>query len=725
MKQVVQNLRGDVRLTEVPAPALRPGGVLVRTVCSVLSPGTERTNVERSRRSILSKAKDRPDLVRQVIQRMRRDGWSATLRSVNERLDALVPMGYSSAGVVEAVGEGVRDLRVGDRVACAGGGYASHAELVWVPQQLCARVPAAGPRDVPLGDAAFATLGAIALQGFRQGELRLGETVAVTGLGLLGLLTVQLAKAAGCRVVAADLDPERIALALRLGADVAVRAGDEYETAVRQATGGRGADAVLITAATDSAEPVRQAGRLARDRAVVVVVGAVPADVPRSPFYEKEVDVRFSRSYGPGRYDPSYEEHGHDYPIGYVRWTEQRNLEAVLDLLAQGRLDLAPLVSHRFPIAEAERAYQVLTDPGAKALAIVLEYPDSVARTTRVELAGATARTGAAPTGKVRIGVVGASGFARAVMIPALKELPEVSLRGMAAANGLNARSAATQAGFEYCTSDYRELLADPEIDVVMIATRHGLHAEQAVAALEAGKRVFVEKPLCLTEEELDRIVAAWRAAGRPATMVGFNRRFSPHTARVSTLFAGRRDPLSIHYRINAGQLPPGSWVNDPVEGGGRILGEVCHFADLSAALVGSQPAHVFAETVGPDGVAATLRYPDGSVAVLQYLSGGHPKVPKERIEILGAGSVALIDDFQTTTWQGPGGEGKFAPGGQDKGHRAEFAAFVRAVREGAAEPLSFGQCVGSTLTTFRIRDSAAGGVGLPMEGIGSLIEPA
>ena len=718
MKQVVQNLRGDVRLTEVPAPALRPGGVLVRTVCSVLSPGTERTNVERSRRSMLSKAKDRPDLVRQVIERMRRDGWTATLKSVNERLDALVPMGYSSAGVVEAVGEGVRDLRVGDRVACAGGGYASHAELVWVPQLLCARVPSGGPHEVRLADAAFATLGAIALQGFRQGELRLGETVAVTGLGLLGLLTVQLAKAAGCRVVAADLDPDRIALARRLGADVAVRAGEEYETAIRQATSGRGADAVLITAATDSPEPVRQAGRLARDRAVVVVVGAVPADVPRSPFYEKEVEVRFSRSYGPGRYDPSYEERGHDYPVGYVRWTEQRNLEAVLDLLAQGRLDLEPLVSHRFQIAEAERAYQVLTDPDAKALAIVLEYPEAVARTSRVDLLAEPARGRASVEGKVRIGVVGASGFARAVMIPALGELPEVTLRGMAAANGLNARSVATQAGFEYCTSEYRDLVADPEVDAVMIATRHGLHAEQAVAALEAGKRVFVEKPLCLTQEELNRIVAAWRAAGRPATMVGFNRRFSPHTAKVRGLFAGRGEPLSIHYRINAGRLPAGSWVNDPQEGGGRILGEVCHFADLSAALVGQQPVYVSAEAVGPDGVAATLRYPDGSVAVLQYLSGGHAKVPKERIEVVGAGTVAVIDDYKTTTWQSPAGEGKFAPGGQDKGHRAEFAAFVRAVREGTAEPLSFTECVGSTLATFRIRDAAAAGVGLPIEHI-------
>jgi predicted dehydrogenase/threonine dehydrogenase-like Zn-dependent dehydrogenase len=714
MKQVVQNLRGEVRLTEVPVPALRPGGLLVRTVYSVLSPGTERTNVERSRRSLLSKARDRPDLVRQVLERLRRDGWSATLRGVNERLDALLPMGYSSAGVVEAVGEGVRDFRVGDRVACAGGGYASHAELVWVPQLLCARVPSRGPREVPLDQGAFATLGAIALQGFRQGELRLGETVAVTGLGLLGLLTVQIAKAAGCRVVAADLDPDRIALALRLGADIAVPANEEYEAAVRQATAGRGADAILITAATDSAEPVRQAGRLARDRAVVVVVGAVPADVPRSPFYEKEVDVRFSRSYGPGRYDPGYEEQGHDYPVGYVRWTEQRNLEAFLDLLLQGRIDPGPLVTHRFPIAEAERAYEVLTDASAKALAIVLEYPDAAPRASKVVLPRHP--RAAAAAGKVRLGVIGASGFARAVMIPALQAVPDVALRGMAAASGLNARSVAEQAGFEYCTSDYRELLADPDVDAVLIATRHGLHAEQTAAALAAGKRVFVEKPLCLTEEELDRIVAAWQAAGRPAAMVGFNRRFSAHTAAVQGLFAGRGEPLSIHYRINAGRLAPGSWINDPQEGGGRILGEVCHFADLAAALVGAQPVHVSAEPVSPDGVAATLRYPDGSVAVVQYVSTGHPNVPKERIEVVGAGTVAEIDDFKVTTWQAPGGAGKLAPGGQDKGHRAEFAAFVRAVRDGGPEPLSFEECVASTLATFRIRDAAATGVGLPIE---------
>lgn len=712
MKQVVQNLRGEVRLTEVPTPALRPGGVLVRTVCSVLSPGTERTNVERSRRSMLAKARERPDLVRQVIERIRRDGWSATMRSVNERLDALVPMGYSSAGVVEAVGEGVQHLQPGDRVACAGGGFASHAELVWVPQLLCARVP--GPREVPLHEAAFATLGAIALQGFRQAELRLGETVAVTGLGLLGLLTVQIAKAAGCRVVAADLDAERIALALRLGADVAVQAGEEYESAVRQATGGRGADAVLITAATDNAEPVRQAGRLARDRAIVVIVGAVPADVPRSPYFEKEIEVRFSRSYGPGRYDPSYEEQGRDYPIGYVRWTEQRNLEAILDLLAQGRLNLEPLVTHRFPIDQAERAYAVLTDASARALAIVLDYPSPAGRTSRVDLAPGGGTPRSSSEGKVRIGVVGASGFSRAVMIPALAALPEASLRAMAASNGLNARSVAEQAGFEYCTSDLRDLLADRDVDAIMIATRHGQHADQTVAALEAGKSVFVEKPLCLDEDQLDRIVAAWRAAGRPTAMVGFNRRFSPHTARLRELFKGRGDPLAILYRINAGYLPPGSWVHDPVEGGGRILGEVCHFADLSSAIVGAQPVYVSAEPVRPDGVAALLRYADGSVATLHYVSGGHPKVPKERIEVIGAGTVAVVDDFKLTTWQGPGGEGKLAPGGQDKGHRAEFAAFVRAVR--TAEPseiLSFADCVQSTLTTFRIRDAAAGGVGL------------
>lgn len=716
MKQIVQNLRGEVRLTDVPPPAIRPGGVLVRTVCSVLSPGTERANVERSRRSIFAKARERPELARQVIARMLREGWSGTMRSVNDRLDALIPMGYSSAGIVEAVGEGVRELRVGDRVACAGGGYASHAELVWVPELLCARVPADAAQEVSLRDAAFATLGAIALQGIRQAGIRLGETVAVTGLGLIGLLSVQLAKANGCRVVAADLDSERIALARRLGADAAVRAGEEYEAAVRQATGGRGVDAVLLTAATDSAEPVREAGRLARDRAVVVVVGAVPADIPRSPYFEKDLQVRFSRSYGPGRYDPAYEEGGHDYPIGYVRWTEQRNMEAFLDLLAQGRITLDPLVSHRFPIAQAEQAYAELMDASSRALAIVLDYPSRPGLTSRVDLKAAVAPARSAVTGTVRIGLIGASGFARAVMIPALASLPDVRLRGLAAANGLNARSVADAAGFEYCTSDSAELLADPEVDAVMIATRHGLHAGQVVAALEAGKRVFVEKPLCLDEDQLARIVAAWEAAGRPPLMVGFNRRFSPHSHRVRELFAGRRDPLAIHYRINAGLLRPGSWVLDPAEGGGRILGEVCHFADLVAALVGAQPVHVAAEAVAPDGVAAMLRFPDGSVASLHYVSGGHAGIPKERIEVIGAGLVAVVDDFRTTSWWGPGGTGKLAERTQDKGHRAEFAEFIRAVRAGDQPAPGFAESVQSTLTTFRIREAAAGGVGLPIE---------
>jgi predicted dehydrogenase/threonine dehydrogenase-like Zn-dependent dehydrogenase len=716
MKQIVQNLRGEVRLTDVPAPAIRPGGVLVRTVCSVLSPGTERTNVERSRRSIFAKARERPELARQVIERMLREGWSSTMRSVNDRLDALIPMGYSSAGIVEAVGEGVRELRVGDRVACAGGGYASHAELVWVPELLCARVPADVAQEVSLRDAAFATLGSIALQGIRQAGLRLGETVAVTGLGLIGLLSVQLAKANGCRVVAADLDAERIALARRLGADAAVRAGEEYEAAVRQATGGRGADAVLLTAATDSAEPVREAGRLARDRAVLVIVGAVPADLPRSPYFEKELEVRFSRSYGPGRYDPAYEEGGHDYPIGYVRWTEQRNMEAFLDLLAQGRVTLDPLVTHRFPIAEAERAYAVLMDGSSRALAIVLDYPSRPDPTTRVDLKTSPASARSALTGTVRIGLIGASGFARAVMIPALASLRDVRLRGLAAGHGLNARSVAEAAGFEYCTSDPAELLADPEVDAVMIATRHGLHAGQVVAALEAGKRVFVEKPLCLDEDQLARILAAWAAAGRPPLMVGFNRRFSPHTHRVRELFAGRRDPLAVHYRINAGMLPPTSWILDPAEGGGRILGEVCHFADLAAALVGAQPVHVTAETVAPDGVAAMLRFPDGSVASVHYVSGGHAGVPKERIEVIGAGLVAVVDDFRTTSWSGPGGTGKLAERTQDKGHRAEFTEFIRAVRAGEQPAPGFAESVQSTVTTFRIRDAAAGGVALAIE---------
>jgi len=715
LKQVVNDGRGRVRLVDVPIPALRPGGVLVRTVCSVLSPGTERMNVERSRQSLLARARERPDLIRQVFDRVRREGLRLALTAVGERLSALVPMGYSSAGVVEAVGEGVQHLRVGDRVACAGGGYASHAELIWVPQLLCARVPD-GPRPVELGEAAFATLGAIAMQGFRQARLRLGETAAVTGLGLLGLLTVQLAKSGGCRVVAADLDPDRVALARRLGADVAVAAGEEYEAAVRRETSGRGADAVLITAASESAEPVRQAGRLSRDRGTVVVVGAVPADVPRSPFYEKEIDVRFSRSYGPGRYDPGYEEQGHDYPVGYVRWTEQRNLEAFLDLLAQGRLAIAPLISHRFPILEAEEAYRVLTDAKERALAIVLDYAERAPEPRRVTLRTAAPRPRRAEEGKVGVGLVGAGQFARAVLLPALKADASVALRGVVAATGITARTIGEQAGFDYCTSDVDELLADDRVDAVVIATRHGLHARQVVAALRAGKRVFVEKPLCLDEEELADIVGTWQEAGRPLVMVGFNRRFAPHTRQVHDLFPDRRAPLSIDYRINAGLLAPGSWVSDPGEGGGRVLGEVCHFVDLASALVGSHPVHVAAETVAPDGVAALLRYQDGSVASIQFLSGGHAAVPKERIEIIGGGTVAVMDDFRVLSWWRPAGNGRSALRVQDKGHRAEMAAFVEAVRTAADPGLSFAECVLSTLSTFRIRDAAAGGVGLPIE---------
>jgi len=722
VKQVVQNLRGEVRVTDVPPPALRPGGVLVRTVCSVVSPGTERSNVAQSRRSLLVRARERPDLVRQVLDRVRREGLAATFRSVNDRLDALIAMGYSSAGIVEAVGEGAEGFRVGDRVACGGGGFASHAELVWVPKLLCARVPeyapgvgpADGDRGVGLPDAAFTTLGAIALQGVRQAEVRLGETVVVLGLGLLGLLTVQLARSAGCHVIAADLDPDRVRLATGLGADVAVLAGADLAPAVSQFTAGRGADAVIITAATESQEPVRQAGVLSRDRGRVVIVGAVPADIPRTPYYEKEIEVRFSRSYGPGRYDVAYEEQGHDYPIGYVRWTEQRNMEAFLDLLAQGRVSVVPLVTHRFAFADAVQAYELLTRGSEPSLAILLEYPDAPDRRTRIATLGGPS----APTsGRVGIGLVGAGEFARAVLVPALRAVPEARLRGVATATGISATSLASQAGFEFATTELGELLKDPAIDAIVIATRHGLHASQAIAALRAGKHVFVEKPLCLTEADLLEIVRAWEGAGQPRLMVGFNRRLSPHTLRVHELLAGRRQPLAIHYRVNAGYIPPQHWVHDPVEGGGRILGEGCHFVDLASALVGAPAVRVSAEAVSPDGAVALLSYPDGSVATVAYVSGGHPKVEKERIEVIGAGVVATINDFVTTAWHAPGGEGRLVPGGQDKGHRAGIAAFVRSVLAGTDDPrLTTADCIQSTLATLRLRDAAAGGVGLAIE---------
>lgn len=707
MKQVIQNMRsGELRVEDVPAPAVRPGGLLVKVERSLISPGTERMVIELGKKSLLGKARERPDLVRKLLAKVQQEGIRATFRKAMVKLDTPIPLGYSCAGTVAAVGEGVVGWAPGDRVACAGQGYASHAEYVYVPKNLCVRIP----EGVPSDGAAFVTLGAIAMQGVRVAEVSLGERVGVIGLGLLGQLTVQILKAAGCRVAGIDLDPAKVSLAREMGADFAIsRAEEGLENRLMAWTGGRGLDRVLITAATKSSDPVSLAGELCRDKGVVTVVGAVGMEVPRRPFYDKELSLRLSRSYGPGRYDRQYEEKGIDYPFGYVRWTEQRNMESFLELVEAGRMKVEPLITHRYPVAKARSAYQEVTGSGST-LAVLLEYSGQAEPRRRVDLKAASAPR----RDQIRIGLIGAGDFAKGVLVPALQDLSGVELRAVVTATGLSAAQTGRQVGAAYVATDYTEVISDPDIDAVVIATRHNLHAEIVIAALEAGKAVFVEKPLALNEDELRRVAAAAEPSGR-TLMVGFNRRFAPIVQEIRKHICGR-GPLLMHYRVNAGALPQGHWTQDLQEGGGRILGEVCHFVDLLQYLAGSLPEEVFAAVAGAPGSAAndnlalTLRFADGSVGQIVYASGGSPLLPKERLEISGGGRSAVLDDFHTGIVYLESRQLKVGGRTQDKGHRGEVAAWIAALKAGQPSPIALEHLLATTKATFAVERSLATG---------------
>jgi predicted dehydrogenase/NADPH:quinone reductase-like Zn-dependent oxidoreductase len=602
-----------------------------------------------------------------------------------------------------------------DRVACAGAGQANHAEIVAVARNLTVRVPG----GVSLDDAAFVTVGAIALQGVRIADVRLGEACVVIGLGLVGQLTVQLLKAAGCRVFGIDVAADKVELARAQGTDGAcLRSDPDLVEKVRAFSLGRGADAILIAAATGSSDPIQLAPSLARDRAVVVALGMIGMDVPRNAYYEKELQVRLSRSYGPGRYDRSYEEDGVDYPVGYVRWTEQRNMEAFLDLVAGGTVHPSRLVTHRVPIADAERAYRIVTGEVVEPyLGILLEYPQRPAAEaptgTRVDLR--PARPLARQT--LRLGVVGAGSFARSVLLPALKKL-NVELRGVATASAPSAQQTATRFGFGYAATDWRQVIEDDSVDAVLVATRHDLHASIAGAALRAGKAVFLEKPMALTEDELEDLMAAWRGSGR-VLQLGFNRRFAPTYQRLKARFSGRRAPLVMAYRVNAGAVAPTAWVVDPVQGGGRLIGEVCHMVDVLVDLTGAPVVSVFAQaaaSVSADDVLLTLRFGDGSLGTIVYASGGDRSLPKESLEVLGGGVAAVLDDFRTLRLHSGGKTTRLGGqlSSQDKGHAAELAAFLEAVRSGKASPINPEDAAHVTRVTFAAVESIR--AGLPVD---------
>lgn len=716
MKQIIQNYRtGVLKVEEVPAPMVRDGGLLVVTQVSLISAGTERSTVQVAQKSLAGKAMERPDLVRKVLNKIQKEGVVDTLRMVFERLDTPAALGYSAAGIVLEVGKRVEGFSVGDRVACTGQNYASHAAMISVPKNLCVKMP----EGIDFEEGAFVALGAIALQGVRQAEPQLGDRVAVIGLGLLGQLTVQLLKAAGCAVLASDFDPAKIALATAFGADVAAPP-DRLIEAAAGFTQGAGVDAILITASTKENGPVEMAGEIARKKGRVVVVGAVGMEIPREPYYKKELELRLSTSYGPGRYDPEYEEKGHDYPYGYVRWTEGRNMEAFLALIAQKKVDVKRLITHRYPIQEAEQAYRLMMEGAAPYLGIVVSYPGQEnAKPNRVVHLRKGSRSG-----RVQLGIIGAGSHVKDRLLPVLSGIKEVSLRAVCTASGIHAKALGEKIAAAYCASDYRDVLKDEEINAVLIGTRHRDHGQMVVESLRAGKHVFVEKPLCLSEEELEEITAVYEAKATEGIqlMVGFNRRFSPHMAQARALFQDRKNPLVMLYRVNAGALPPDHWVHDPEIGGGRILGEACHFIDCMQALCGSVPTSVHARRIDhhtsgitEDQSLLSFSFADGSIGTVIYTAGGDTALAKERFEAFGEGKAVIIDDFIKTE-SFSGGKGKsFKTSKQDKGFQTEMTHFVEAI-QGGTSAMSFAEIQAVTRATLCTVESVRTGAVYALE---------
>ena len=696
MNQVFQNLRsGELRLAETPAPLVRPGHLLIRTRASLISAGTERMLVEFGNASLVAKARQNPDKVRMVLDKIRADGLAPAMEAVRAKLDNEIPLGYSNAGIVLATGPGVEGFASGDRVVSNG----PHAEIVQVPKHLCALIPA----SVSDEDAAFTVIGAIALQGVRLAQPTLGEGFVVTGLGLVGLAAVQLLRANGCRVLGIDPDPARLALARRFGAStVDLRAGEDPLAAASQFSGGRGVDGVLITAATASHEPVHQAALMCRKRGRLVLVGVAGLHLDRSDFYAKELSFQVSCSYGPGRYDPSYEEQGHDYPLGFVRWTEQRNFEAVLQLIEDRRLDLAPLVSHRYPLAETAQAYAVLQGK-EPSLGILLQYPDAtqspdaVLRQTAVALS--PPRATASP---VVAGFLGAGNYASRVLLPAL-QAAGVRLKTIASRSGASAAQVGKKFGFETCSSDNAAVLEDPAIDAVFIATRHDSHAALVCQALQAGKHVFVEKPLALNAGQIDQVENTMSALPEPRLLaVGFNRRYAPHIVRMRELLRSVKQPKAFIYTVNAGSVPPDHWTQDPGTGGGRILGEACHFIDLLRFLAGCPATGVHATRQSSDTVTIAIRYEDGSTGTVHYFANGHKSFPKERLEVFAAGRVLALDNFRKLQGYGWPGFRSMNVWRQNKGASAMVAAFLQAIRDGGPSPTPLDETLEVSRVTLR-----------------------
>jgi len=717
MKQVAQNYKsGELAVLDVPAPACKPGGVLVRSLYSLISTGTEMMKVSEARMSLLGKARARPDQVRKLVDSVAQQGAVATYKKAMNRLDSYTPLGYSLCGVVVEVGAGAEQFSVGQMVAAAGNEFALHAELNWVPTNLCVPVP----DGVAAEHAAFATVGAIAMQGVRRAEVALGETACVIGLGLIGQLVVRLLVASGVQVVGLDVVAARCRAAEKAGA-VACAAPDEaglseIEQVLLSRTGGLGADHILLAAGGDSNGPVEVAARLARDRARVVDIGKTRLDLPWNAYYEKELDVRFSRSYGPGRYDDRYELEGVDYPAGYVRWTERRNLACFLDLLADGSVDVGSLISGTYPIEDAADVYSRLGAGSLEGIGFLLSYgpaPDAESPERTIQISTHTEPAAASQprtprSADVRIGFVGAGNYATSMLLPHLRDQSDVELVSVATTKSLSGLNAQRKFGFATITTSVEAVLDDDTLDAVFIVTRHHSHAGLVCEALKRGRAVFVEKPLALSEDQLAQVLETVNESGNDRIMVGFNRRFAPLFTDLQNRLTPFRSPLSARYLVNAGRLDPSSWyLNEELEGS-RFAGEGGHFIDTVSALVGRDPVEVQAMAAGAN-IHATLRYSDESVATISYVTDGSPRFPKETLDVSADGRTGRLDNFQRiTAWSSKGKTGRRTLTGQDKGQRAQLERFVHAVRTGSAMPIPLESLVATTRATLAVGQSVA-----------------
>jgi len=685
MKQVTQTLRtGVVEVANVPVPSLSDSFVLVCNTASVISAGTEKTKIDMGKKSLLEKARARPDLVSQVIKKIKTEGLSKTLQTVNSRLNSPSPLGYSCAGTVVAVGGLVDGVQPGDRVACGGADYANHAEFVAVPKNLVVKIP----NNVSDEEAAFATVGSIALQGLRLADPKLGETFLVLGLGLLGQIAVQLLRANGCRVLALDLDAALVERAEGFGA-IGIYPGSNVEAVCKSLTGGHGVDGVLVCAGTSSNGPIELCGAVTRSKGRVIVVGAVKMDIPREDYFKKEISIVISRSYGPGRYDPHYEERGNDYPLPYVRFTEQRNMQAFLELVAQGKVDVRSLITHRFTVDDAPSAYSLIEGEKREPyLGIVISYSAEpvLPSVSRIEV-------GARPVDRSRIGVsfFGAGNYATATLLPPMKDNAELEFRGLVTASGRTAQGVAKQFGFGYCAGNFGDLLGE-DTDVVVVTTRHDSHAQAVVDSLSAGKHVYVEKPLALSVDELALIHVAHGLHPQQQIMVGFNRRFAPCTQDLIRHFEKVKSPKVVNIRVNAGSIPADHWIQDPEVGGGRLIGEGCHFVDLASALLGQNPDGVYCVGVQSasksallnDNVVINLSYPDGSLASISYIADGAKSMSKEFVEMFGGGRSAVINDFkESTLFDGDKKPVLNKLGAQDKGQKNMITSWMQSLRSG------------------------------------------